>query len=108
MNVALLLALLFTGVLVMGGIAVSLSSKNLLKQRVENKRLEGNAAGGPRVVIVVASILGFFIARLWFEEMAPSNLRQLSGMPGGGTTFGVLVALFVFALGSFVAGRQKR
>lgn len=108
MNMALLLIFLFAGILAMGGIAVSLSSKDSLQQRVDNKRLEKRAVGGAKVLILAASIFGFFIAKVWFEEMAASNLRQLSNIPGGGTTFGVFFALIVFVFGRLVAGRQKR
>ena len=108
MSAALFLVLLFAGVLVIGGMAASLSSKNSLKQRVENRRMEENAVRSAKALVLVAGIFGFFVARVWFEKLAASNPRQWSDIPGGGTTFGILVALLMFAFGSFIFERWKR
>lgn len=108
MNVAFLLVLLFFGVLVIGGIAVSLSASNSLKQRLDTKRMDQDAMRGARGLLVIASVFSFFVARGLFEELIASNQWPLSDKYGGSTTFGIFVALLIFAVGSFAAGRRKQ
>lgn len=78
MSVALLLVLLFAGVFFIGGMAASLSSKNSLKQRVENRRMEENAVRSAKALVLVAGIFGFFLllefgSRNWLHQILGSG-----------------------------------